>query len=232
MNVPRAQEADMSRDLSMRRWATGVLAVAALLAAGCGSGAVEGPDEEADDDAAQDGDATDEPDGGGGDGGDGGGGGGDGGDGDGEGDRYSWSLPIGDVTPDDTVNVYLALRSGCEEGESEVNREAAKEGTFLQGEVLQLYRAAIAVCRGDVEGGRALFAGAGTGGYRSACLVRQAIISVLEQRPQDTDACPDPNTTTSTEETTTTEGETTTTTEGETTTTSTGGGDTTTTEGT
>jgi hypothetical protein len=194
----------MSRDSSMRRWATGALVVAALLAAGCGSGAVEGPDEDAD--AAQDADATDEPDGG-----------------DGEGDRYSWNLPIGDVTPDDTINVYLALRSSCDEGEAEVNREAAEEGTFLQGEVLQLYRAAIAVCRGDVAEGRALFSGAGTGGYRSACLVREAVVSVLEQRPQDVDACPEPHATTSTDDTTgesttttttATDGETTTTTEG------------------
>ena len=199
----------MSRDPSMRRWATGALVVAALLAAvlaaGCGSGAVEGPDEDAD--AAQDSDATDEPDGGGGNG---------------EGDRYSWNLPIGDVTPDDTINVYLALRSSCDEGEAEVNREAAEDGTFLQGEVLQLYRAAIAVCRGDVEEGRALFSGAGTGGYRSACLVREAVVSVLEQRPQDVDACPDPDTTTSTDDTTGESTTTTTATDGETTTTTEG----------
>jgi hypothetical protein len=195
----------------MRRWATGALVVVALLAAGCGSGAVEGPDEDAD--GAQDGDATDEPDGGGGDGD---------GNGDGDGDRYSWNLPIGDVTPDDTINVYLALRSSCDEGEAEVNREAAEEGTFLQGEVLQLYRAAIAVCRGDVEEGRALFSGAGTGGYRSACLVREAVVSVLEQRPQDVDACPEPGTTTSTDDTTGESTTTTTATDGETTTTTEG----------
>jgi len=228
----------MSRDPSVRRWATGALVALALVAGGCGSGAVDGPDEDADgasDEAGAD-------DGGGGDGGDGGGsnqGEGENGDGgenggeNGEGDRYSWSLPIGDITPDDPHILYMALRQGCDAGAEEVDSDQYRN---LTGEQQKVYDAAIAVCRGDVESGRRLFAGAGHGGSRSMCFIYAGVVSVLDQRPPDTSGCPpnpggtNPSTeseesTTSTDSTTTTEGETTTTTGGaETTTTEAAGG--------
>ncbi len=222
----------MSRDPSMRRWVTGALVVAALLVGGCGSGAVDGPDE---DDAA----ASDPTDAGGGgagddDGGDGGSSG-DGGGGDTDRDRYSWSLPVGDITPDDPHILYEALLDGgCDGGAAAV---ATDQYRNLSDEQRRLYDAAIAVCRGDVEAGRSLFAGAGHGGSRSMCFIYAAVVSVLEQQPPDTSGCP-PNpgdgttsteseeSTTSTESTSTTEGETTTGTgEGETTITAAGAGD-------
>jgi hypothetical protein len=214
----------MSRDLWIQRWATSALVVVALLVGGCGSGAVDGPDEE--DDAA-----TDES-------GDAGGSGGDdrddggGGDGGGGGDRYSWNLPVGDITPDDSYILYSALRGGCDAGAAEVGSDQYRN---LTDEQRRLYDAAIAVCRGDVESGRTLFAGAGHGGSRSMCFIHAAVVSVLEQRPPDTSGCPpnpgegttattDPGESgTSTESTPSTEGE------GETTG-STGEGETTTTE--
>lgn len=239
----------MSRELSIPRWATAALVVVALLVGGCGSGAVDGPDD--DDDAASDqsddggggsgdgdggggGDGDDSGGDGGGDGGDGGDGGGDGGDGGGGngGDEYSWSLPVGDITPDDAHILYSALRDGCEAGAAAVG---SAQYTNRTDEQRRLYDAAIAVCRGDVESGRALFAGAGHGGSRSMCFIYAGVVSVLEQRPADTSGCP-PNpgegttsTTGSGETTSSTDGGTTSSTDGETTT-STGEGESTTTE--
>jgi hypothetical protein len=239
----------MSRDPSMRRWATGALAVVALLASGCGSGAVEGPGE---DDAASD--QTDDAGGGSGNddssdsggssgnaGGGGGGGGGNdegGGDGDTDGDRYPWNLPVGDITPDDAFILYQALAEGCDAAQEEVDSDSDQYRN-LSDEQRQLYNAAIAVCRGNIELGRTLFAGAGYDGSRAMCFIYAGVVSVIEQRPPDTSGCP-PNpgdgtpspteseeSTTSTESTSTTEGETTTSPgEGETTTTeATGVGD-------
>jgi hypothetical protein len=189
--------------------------LAALLAGACGSGAPEGPGgddtETAEEQADADGGGGDTGGGGGqGGGGDTSGGGGQGGDGDtggGGGDRYSWSLPLGDISPDAAIDLYNALRESCDEGAAAVEKEADSE-------LVQLYRAAIAICRGDVEGGRELYRGAGTSDdYGSACLVREAVLSVLEQRPQNHSACAyDKIATTSTsgEDTPTSEDETTT----------------------
>lgn len=193
----------MSRQPSIRRWVTGALVAVALLAGGCGSGAVEGPDE---DDAASD--QADEA--GGGSGGDDSG---DGGGGDTDRDRFTWNLPVGDVTPDSAFIIYQALRDGgCDAGEEAVTIH----GSILTDEQRRLYDAAIAVCRGDIESGRTLFAGAGYGDSRSACFVHAAVLSVLDQQPPDTSGCP-PNpgegtasTTEPDESSSTTEGETTT----------------------
>ena len=119
----------MSRDPSARRWAMGALVVLALVAGGCGSGAVDGPGEDADgssDEAgADDGGGDDNDDGGGSDQGggssgnggeDGGGSGNGGGGGGGEGDRYSWGLPGGDLSLDGSVTVYNALLRGVRRG--------------------------------------------------------------------------------------------------------------------
>ena len=183
--------------------AVAVLLVTAALVwmgAACGSGAVEGPDDEASSDS-----------GGGDTGGSGndGSGGDTGGDGDGGG-RHSWSLPVGDISPDDSTILYYALRSSCDEG-----AEQLKESGGYPPALLKLYEAAIAICRGDIEGGRALYAaGAGDGGYATGCLVREAVLSVLDQRPQNISACPyikiGEEETPSEEETPTTEGESTT----------------------
>lgn len=168
----------MSRKATISHWAAGIVLFAALLSASCGSGAVEGP--EGDDSVAAERQANDDGSGGGpsGGGGDPSGGGG---------DRYSWSLPVGDLSPDGSVDIYNALRAGCDEGEAAVDARAAQDDGFLDE---LLYRAAIAICRGDVEQGRALFRGAGTHGAGVGCLIREAILSVLEQRPQDVSACP------------------------------------------
>lgn len=224
----------MSRDHSIQRWATGALVVVALSVGGCGSGAVDGPDEEDDAATDQSGDAGGGS--GGDDRGDRGGGDGGGGEGNGEGGSYSWNLPVGDITPDDAYILYSALRGGCDAGAAEVGSDQYRN---LTDEQRRLYDAAIAVCRGDVESGRTLFAGAGHGGSRSMCFIHAAVVSVLEQRPPDTSGCPpnpgegttattDPGESgTSTESTPSTEGETTGSTgEGETTTTeATGVGD-------
>lgn len=236
----------MSRDLSIRRWATGALVVA-FLAGGCGSGAVDGPGE--DDDAASD-QADDTGDGSGNDdSGDRRGGGsgneGDGGSGgDTDRDRYSWNLPLGDLTPDDAVILYDSLKGGCEAGAAAAKDDRSSDGLSdqyrnLTEEQRKLYDAAIAVCRGDVELGRTLFAGAGYGGSRSMCFIYAGVVSVLEQRPPDTTGCP-PNpgegttsTTESEESETSTEPTSTTEAEAEAeTTTSTGEGETATTEAT
>ena len=220
----------MSWDRSTRRWATGALAVVALLAGGCGSGAVDGPGE--DDDAASDqtdnagGGSGNDDSGDSGNGGNGGNGGGDnGGGGDTDRDRYSWDLPVGDITPDDAYILYQSLREGCDAAAGEVAEGGSDQYNNLSDEQKQTYNAAIAVCRGDVELGRTHFAGAGHGGSRSMCFIYAGVVSVLEQRPPDTSGCP-PNPgegTTSTESTSTTEGESTT---------STGDGETTSTEAT
>ena len=212
----------MSRDATIQRWAAGVVVLAGLLAGACGSGAIEGPGDDteaAEEQAADDGGGGDT----GGGGGDGRGGGEDegGGGGGGGGDRYSWSLPVGDISPDDSTILYYALRESCDI-EDAVD---SAEGSYPH-ELLQLYRAAIAICRGDVEGGRELYRDAGTGDYATGCLVNEAVLSVLDQRPQNIKECPyrkigeEEETGEEEEETTTTEGETTTSsTEGEETTT-------------
>jgi hypothetical protein len=189
----------MSRDTTIPRWAAGVAVLVTLLTGACGSGATEGPgddteaaEEQADDDGG--GGATGGDGGGGATGGEGGGGdtGGDGGEseggggGGGGGDRYSWNLPVGDISPDDSTILYMALRTSCDAGADQLK----KSGGY-PAELLKLYDAAIAICRGDVEGGRALYAdGAGTAGYDTGCLVREAVLSVLDQRPQRISACP------------------------------------------
>jgi hypothetical protein len=206
----------MFLDMTIPRWAACAVVIAALGAGACGSGAVEGPE---DDTRA----ADEQADGGGGDGG------GDGGvDGAGS---FSWNLPVGDISPDGSTDLYVALRSSCAEGETALAAELIRPpNTLFPPELRKLYEAAVAICFGDVERGRELYAeGADDGGYGHGCLVHEAVLSVLEQRPQDISDCryTKREDIPSEEETPTTEGEpTTTSTEGgvTTTTSSAGGG--------
>ena len=239
----------MPRDAIISRWAACAVVLAVLVAGACDSGAVEGPDDDseaANEQADDGGGEADERDRGGGGGGDGGGdtggssgggnGGGDtggssgGGNGGGDGGGFSWGLPVGDISPDGSTDLYYALRSSCDEGATALEAELARAPNVLfPPELLKLYEAAVAVCRGDVERGRELYAeGAGDGGYGHGCLVREAVLSVLEQRAQNIRACryTTSGETTGEEGTPSTEGEATTSTEGEatTTTSSTGGG--------
>ena len=221
----------MPRDSSTSRWAACALALAAVAVGACGSGAVEGPDRdtEAADEQA-DGSGTDSDNGSGGGGGEEGGGENGGGEG---GGGFSWNLPVGDISPDGSTDMYYALRSSCDEGATAFAAELDRPPNVLfPPDLRKLYEAAIAICRGDVERGRELYAdGAGDGGYGHGCLVREAVLSVLEQRPQNTSTCPynKREETAGEEGTPTTEGEpTTTSTEGEETTTTPstdGGGD-------
>lgn len=193
------------------RMPAAALVAASLLWAptGCGSGAVEGPDadEEADRDrgtATTAGDGSGQhrggDDAGGTSRGDGGGGGGDG-DG-GGGDEYSWSLPGGDLSPDgSTLQVaaaFGALRRGdCEGAASGLGDFSGRPGDFNDSEREALYRAAIAVCSGDLERGRELAAGVRSTRFQGDCRLYKAIWSVLDQRPQAEIGCPGPEGTSS-----------------------------------
>ena len=199
----------MSRDPSARRWAMGALVVLALVAGGCGSGAVDGPGEDADgssDEAgADDGGevtpttaaASDQGGGSSGNGGeDGGGSGNGGGGGGGEGDRYSWGLPGGDLSLDGSVTVYNALLLGCAEGRTELDiQDSATSGEsviFWPGHRVALYRAAIAACEGDRDAARGFLASAAVTTARGDCTVYQRTLSVVDQRDPADITCPAP----------------------------------------
>ena len=174
-----------------------VLAGHALLA--CGSGAIEGPDEQADgaDDASgRDADASidvasDETSSD--DGSESRGSGNEAGP-----DDYSWGLPGGDLSLDAVGDVFNTLRAGrCAEAERRLNGFITAGESFPQE---QLYRAGIAVCSGDLEQGRTLLQSVTLTVHPGDCRLFKAITSLLERRPVESIQCPNP------EETTTTSG--------------------------
>ncbi len=201
--------------------------------AGCGSGAVEGPDDEA---ASEDAGGGNGGSGGGNTGGNGDGGGTTGGNGRGNGggtdnggsgggDEFSWNLPGGDLSTDQIGEAFNRLQAGkCTREEVENDGESAEEWLdfqeprpgptdvrrwiFMEAGQDELYEAAIAACKGDLDNAQTHLEMASVGSHPGDCRLYQAIRSVLEQRPQGSIECPDPpaeSGTSSTESTTSTE---------------------------
>jgi hypothetical protein len=186
-----------------------LLGVIALLwtVAACGSGAVDGPDDEASSESsggARGGDNNggggggdnnggggggDNNGGGGGGDNNGGGGGGDNNGGGGRGDKYSWGLPGGDVSIDSVLEMFNELRrSECDEAQATFDR--VNWGGQWKGRK-ELYQAAIAACKGNLDEARTYFASA-TINAKGDCRLDEAIRSVLEQRPNQPEArCPE-----------------------------------------
>jgi hypothetical protein len=193
----------------------GALLVAALVISvigSCGSGAIEGSDDEASDEGGGEDDPGRDGGGAGDDGGrdgsgagDDGGGGGSGGAG---GDDLEWGLPLGPLSVDSYPEklVYNELwEFGCTAGEMKLNEMVA--GTLPRlggaerleadiGRSVLLFQSAIQLCRGDQAGGRRLFDEAeatygweGVEDFDPDCLLYRAIRTVLEQRFHDPDTC-------------------------------------------
>jgi hypothetical protein len=152
---------------------------------------------------------------GGGNGGSGGGNSGGGsskggnGGGSGGGDEFSWSLPGGDLSTDQIGEAFNRLQAGkCTRGEVENDGESAEEWLdfqeprpeptdvrrwiFMQPGQEELYEAAIAACKGDLDNAQTHLEMASVGTHPGDCRLYKAIRSVLEQRPQGSVECPDP----------------------------------------
>jgi hypothetical protein len=118
--------------------------------------------------------------------------------------RQEWSLPRGDLSiqEEEERGVYNALRQGCDKGDLRLDQYWM---VFQSPRTDYLFVAAVHVCRGHLDEGRATFAEgatryggefanwAGVSGNVADCLVYQAIRSVLDQIPQDEVVCPGPD---------------------------------------
>jgi hypothetical protein len=178
--------------------------------AACGSGAVEGPDDEASSDGGGGNGGSGNGgsgnggsgnggsgNGGGGNGGGGNGGGGNGGGGNGGGDEFPWGLPPGDTSAAAQEAIIYGL---IEQGRCEDAQTSLDEGwRILNGpRAVLLYQAAIHFCRGERDAGRQRFVQAGDlFGWEGVnwpsldCNVFKAIRSVLEQRAKEAiEDCP------------------------------------------
>ena len=155
-----------------------VAAAVILAAAGCGSGAIEGVGSGGDAASPAPGSASPSATV------SGGGGGGGGGEDEDE-EEYSWTLPGGDLSVDSIGFAFNELRAGrCP--------ESLSDDEFYSGGQVLLYRAATAVCSGDLEAARGHLEGAALTDHSGDCRLYKAILSVLDQRPQDSIPCPAP----------------------------------------
>jgi hypothetical protein len=191
-------------DISGRRHGSRAVAVVLVTAAlvwtvaACGSGAVEGPEDEASTNGGGGGNNGGGNNGGGNNGGgnNGGGNGGNnggnngGGDNGGGGNEFSWSLPGGDFDPDQIGEAFNKLQKGdCAGTEEWLDLQAAEDDPqrrwpWMSPGQEELYEAAIAACKGDLAEARAHLEAASVGPHPGDCRLNEAIRSVLEQRPQ------------------------------------------------
>jgi hypothetical protein len=169
-----------------------VLVTLIWMVAACGSGAVEGPNDEGSSDGGASGN------GGSGNGqSDNAGSGNGGSDEDGDGDEFSWGLPPGDTSAaaQEAVIYGLVEQGRCAEAQASLD-----DGWRILNtpRAVLLYQAAIHFCRDERDKGAQRFAQAGdlfgwTGVHWPSldCNVFRAIRSVLEQRaPESIEECP------------------------------------------
>ena len=108
-------------------------------------------------------------------------------------EKFSWGLPGGDLSLDALGDVFNQLRAGrCAEAESRLEAFLKNEQLFSSPGQEQLYRAAIAVCSGDLVTGRQSLDDAAVTRHPGDCRVYKAVTSVLDQRPQESIECPTP----------------------------------------
>lgn len=112
-------------------------------------------------------------------------------------EHVSWSLPGGDLSVDDVGFCFNELRAGrCPTVTPDTESVFLSHGQHL------LYRAATAVCAGDLAAARGPLAGARLTDHLGDCRLYTAVVSVLEQRPQASITCPAPERTSATAPTT------------------------------
>jgi hypothetical protein len=167
-----------------------------LLASACGSGATEGPDNDAADHASNGDTGGVNGDNGSDDNGGNDGSGDDANGGNGGDDEFGWGLPEGDtgVSTNEAL-IYQRLYEGNCEGARELLSNAWS--SLLTQRAVLLYQAAIDFCRGNRSEGARWFRQAderfGWTGLQSSpldCSVYQSIRSVLEQKHPDSFQCP------------------------------------------
>lgn len=165
------------------RGLSGAALIAAMLLAGCGSGAVEGPDD------PETTPATTHDTGGG----------------NGDGDEYDFSLPKGDrsVSLNEAIAYDDLYQGKCDEVQTFLDGDPDQPYSspawvgFISPRNVLLWQAGIELCRDDRDAARPWFDRAdqeygwsGTGEFH-ACELYQAAGSVLRQRPKSDFVCQD-----------------------------------------
>jgi hypothetical protein len=109
--------------------------------------------------------------------------------------EFSWGLPGGDLSVDDIGAVFNRLVAG----ECDLARDTLPEypgtGTVWTAGQIRLYQAAAAACSGDVSSAQGFLGEASVTEHPGDCRLYRAVVSVVEQRPQDDVQCPTPVTT-------------------------------------
>ncbi len=105
---------------------------------------------------------------------------------------YTWGLPGGDLSVDAIGDVFNSLVAGdCATAATDLEIFLVNDPVWTPGQE-QLYRAAIAACANDLSGARTFLQDASLTRHPGDCRLYKAVVSVVEQRAQESVDCPQP----------------------------------------